>query len=278
MLRDFPSEVTYNSIFVLSSLAERQRGTTQRILEDLGVYAQSKDIYLFAGEPHSADDFRAFFANIRTKMPAGVGAILHIDMHGSVKEGLHILASNEFISWAELSRLCAQLNLYMRNNLILLLPVCYGQEMLRHVDVMANAPFNVFIGSEQELDAGFIADNFMLFYRDLVDGGNKIASFENVLSKKMIISHSERVFLISIARYFQQKCFGHGGQQRREDLLTEALKRVPNNRQSRRIYRSKIKAHVRPKPEIFERYADKFLCGKKPNFGFVDVLNFARIP
>jgi hypothetical protein len=72
-------------------------------------------------------------------------------MHGSAKDGLHIAASNEFISWAELSRLCERVNVHMRNNLVLLLPVCYGQEMLHHVDISAHAPFNLFIGSRAQL-------------------------------------------------------------------------------------------------------------------------------
>jgi len=278
MLLEIPTEITYNAIFVISSLAAHQKGTTKRLLEDLEDYAKTHDIFLFGAEPQSADDFRAQISGIITRMPPGIGALLHLDMHGSVKDGMHIAASNEFISWAELSRLCEQVNVHMRNNLVLLLPVCYGQEMLRHVDVLGHAPFNLFIGSEAELDAGFIADKFMPFYRSTVEGGNISAAFTEHLSTKMIMTSSEKIFFVGIGRYFRHRCLGQGGKQRREELLTAALQKVGNNRRTRRATRYKIKAHVRPRLATFEKYAGKFLCGRKPGFTFEDVLKMARIP
>jgi hypothetical protein len=278
MLREFPSELTYNSIFVVSSLAEHQKGTTRRIVEDLEVYAARNDIYLELDEPDSVAQFRSVFANIRGKMPPGVGAILHLDMHGSIEKGLNIVASNEFISWAELSRLSAELNLHMRNNLLLLLPVCHGVQLIRHIDMSKNAPFNVFIASKEELDAGFIADTFMPFYKQLTTDGNIISAFNEFLSDKMLLVHSEKIFLVGMARYFRHKCLGKGGQERRETLLTEVLKRTPKNRQSRRSHRARIKDFTKPRPELFERYVTTFLCGRRPSYSFTDVLDFARIP
>jgi hypothetical protein len=277
MLLEFPTEITYNAIFVLSSLAERQKGTTTRLLEDLELYAKTHDIFLFAAEPQSAQNFRELMAGIIARMPPGVGALLHLDMHGSIKDGLHIAASNEFIPWAELARLCESVNVHMRNNLVLLLPVCYGQEMLRHVDVMGHAPFNLFIGSPAELDAGFIADHFMPFYRGTVEGGNITTAFDEHLSAKMMMTSSEKIFFVGIGRYFRYRCLGQGGAIRREELLTEALRVVGNNRHNRRATRYKIKAHVRPRPETFVKYASKFLCGKSPGYSFDDVLKMARL-
>ena len=277
MLREFPSELSFNAIFVISSLDENQQGTTRRIVEDLEVYARISDIYLEVDEPRSATQFRSAFGNIRGKMPSGVGAILHLDMHGSIDRGLHIAGSNEFISWAELSRLCAALNLHMKNNLLLLSPVCHSVQMVRHIDMSKNVPFNVFIASKDEIESGFIADNFMPFYRHLVDAGNVIQSFDECLASKMLMVQSEKIFLVGMARYFRHKCFGNGGRQRREALLTEVLKAHPNNRKNRRRYRSAIKSHISPRPEIFERYATTFLCGRKPSYTFADVVDFARV-
>ncbi len=51
MLRAYPSEMTYNAIFIVSSLEEHQAGTTRRIVEDLELYARASDIYLEVAEP-----------------------------------------------------------------------------------------------------------------------------------------------------------------------------------------------------------------------------------
>jgi hypothetical protein len=117
----------------------------------------------------------------------------------------------------------------------------------------------------------------MPFYRGTVDGGNITTAFEEHLSSKMLMIFSEKIFFVGIARYFRNKCLGRGGAQRREELLTAALQKVENNnRHTRRSTRHKIKAYVRPKPVIFEKYAREFLCGKTPGFTFEDVMKMVR--
>jgi hypothetical protein len=106
---------------------------------------------------------------------AGV-PMLHLEVHGS-PEGLG-LASKEFLPWDTLAPCLRNLNVTVRNSIVLVLGVCSGAFAMT---AAANSPFEPspfygLVGPDQPVPVEYLPDAFEAFYSNLLRSGDFVAA------------------------------------------------------------------------------------------------------
>lgn len=208
-------------------------------------------------------------------MAASFGAkpIIHLDTHGLDDKGIFIDATKEFVAWSNLYALFRTINIKTGNNLCIVSTACYSMVLVKQISITEACPFFITLAPEHTVKSGLIQDAMVAFYKDALENLNILGAYEKHLKSGLSVFHSERMLAIVFARYFKFKCMGRGGRNRREDLLTQAVRAgIANNRHNRRVTRSIAKAMTRPTPRIVNRFADKFLIGKGIPFSFGELM------
>lgn len=200
--------------------------------------------------------------------------LLHLDMHGNEKHGLHIAASNEYVSWEELAVHLRRLNAATENNLCVVSAACFGLRAIMPVKLDQPTPFFVLIAPETVVKTGFLEKNIPEFYRELFQTGGIDNAYERHLSEKFKYFHCEKMLFTVVAKYIREGCKGGSGQARRERLLTEAfMQGLENTEDNRREIRRKIKDGLRPSQALLDRYASTFLVGRACSFDMERLLS-----
>jgi hypothetical protein len=94
-------ELSINSVIWISSFPEYEAGIVGRMIESMEAISQELSFGFQQITVSGSDelfkliDELACLARDEKMLP-----LLHFDMHGKAKEGLHISASDEFVSWA----------------------------------------------------------------------------------------------------------------------------------------------------------------------------------
>jgi hypothetical protein len=97
--------------------------------------------------------------------------MLHLEIHGHInREGL-VLASGEFLSWLDIAPHIRELNVAVRNSIVLVLGVCSGAFALT---AAANSPFEPspfygLVGPDRPIPGALLPDGFEAFYSTLLD-------------------------------------------------------------------------------------------------------------
>jgi hypothetical protein len=268
---------TVNSIFWITSVRPDERGTTQRVHDDLLPYLNSVGLPLQELSPQSASELLAMLDAIAREATRGTKPIIHFDTHGNATHGIYIAASGEFISWVQLIDTLRAINVATQNNLCVISAACFSLNAIRPLKITQACPFLMLIAPEQEVSFGFIEDNTFRFYQDLFAGSDITAAFEKNLSPALKVFHSERMLAISLTRYIRDNCIGKGGGRRREDLLTKVLSGgIPNNRYNKKMIRKVAKAMTKPSQRLIDEYAMTFLIGRKVEYTIDDLEALAR--
>jgi len=194
-------------------------------------------------------------------------------MHGSQERGLEIGRTGEFIDWESVVDSLRVINTKLNNELVVLITACHGLHAILPISFEKTAPFLCLIAPEEEVKVGHIEERVPEFYRELFSSGS-LAHASQKLGKEFKYFHSAEFLFRTLSRYIKEKCKGAGGQQRREDLLTEIMEtRLGEFPEKISEYRSKVKQHVAPNQELLDRYTSRFLLGKASNIKIDDLLN-----
>jgi hypothetical protein len=271
------STTVVNSIFWITSLHPKERGTTQRVHDDLLPYLNSIGLPFQAFNPQSAAELLATLDAIAGAASSGTKPIVHFDTHGNAKHGIYVAASGEFVSWVQLIERLRAINIATQNNLCVVSAACFSLHAIQPLKITQPCPFLMLIAPEREVTFGFIEDKTFGFYRDLFAGSNITTAFERHLAPALKIFHSERMLAISLTRYIRSSCIGKDGDRRREDLLTKALSGgIPNNRHNKRMIRKAAKVMTKPTQRLIDEYASTFLIGRKVEYTINDLEALAR--
>jgi len=161
-------ETIINYVLVIESLTERER-TGKDLFDDIlarralqhnygcgYAYAASKMDFLQALQ-------EVYFHVIHN----GMIPLLHIEAHGN-ENGLK-LADNSFISWNEIGYHLRNINVALKNNLILVLGACYGLHISSQIIPIFPAPFRVVVGPYEEVSKEAVQTGFEAFYEKFVN-------------------------------------------------------------------------------------------------------------
>ena len=263
----FTPRLSVNSLFWLTSLREDEKGVTRRVWEDLpGVFAveglPAEMIEITSAiELHSALTELVRLANL------GAKPMIHFDCHGSLERGLWLAASDEYMSWSELISLLRDINQACGNNLCVVSACCFSFEAVRFVDIHLTAPFGILIAPEGEVNAGFLEENMVAFYREMLALGDITSAMETRLKASFRMFHSEKMLAHVLTKYIDQGGMGRRLRERREALMKMAVpEEVELTKQTMAELRHLRDNMTKPTEDLIKRFIPGFLAGKAPAF------------
>lgn len=267
------TEFVCNAIVLISSAAEGEEGVPRRISEDLTGLAHQSGKFLFqhvAVDTH--EQFCARVHELEVAASKGLRPILHLDMHGDLERGLQLGESKEFVAWLPLVEMLRQVNIASGGNLLVILTACHGIRAIMPVSLEKPTPFFALIAPKKEISIWQIEAGIFPFFRSLM-GEENLDDALGHLGDQFQYFHSEKMLVVSVAKYIMLHCRGRGGRERRERLLTEVLAnpKIQNNRQNRRRYRREIKDFLKPNQELLDKYANRFLIGRRCSVTIADI-------
>jgi len=253
-----------NGIVFISAPRSGEDGLSRRIGEDINLLAISLGQFVFRHiTVTSKKQLIELLQSLESEVENGFRPIVHFDTHGSKENGLEIGETGELVSWDIITEELRKLNTASGNNLFVFVAACYGFYLLKALTIKKPCPFFIMFGPSDVVTFGEVESSVVPFYMKLFKTASVDAAIQ-ALSCQFEYFHSERMFLISFARYVREKCLGKGVRERRERLLTETFEetKLVNTKHIRRNLRKQIKQHLKPTPALMSRYAKRFMHGK----------------
>lgn len=264
---------TCNAVIWLRSLPDQDFGVSRRVVEDVRPIVRGAGYAFEEFDISNKSEFKEFIreAAIAIKC-SGVRPIIHVDMHGSVENGLSIASSGESISWAELCPMLQVLNVCSGNNLCVIATTCFALRAILPMNISRPVPFFALLAPEEEVQNWFIEQNIVGFYSDLVSTGQLDWPYWKHLSGGLKYFHCEKMLFIVVARYIRDACHGKGWRERKEMLLTEVLSQgMERTKENMSRVRSLLKSGLVPSDALLDRYSNQFLIGKRCSFTIDDL-------
>lgn len=249
--------INVNTLVVLESLADGELHTGTWLADDLAAELRQQQIAFGFGKVQDRRQFFGTLEGVRRKaIELGRRYIIHIDAHGSQRDGLRLEPSGEFVAWSELVDACREINLASLNNLVVVLASCHGFHAVLNVTIRELAPFCTLLGPTDVVSAGLVQDTFSTFYRQLFDTNDFSVALAG-LPPDFQVFHAERILVNAYLGYLRTQCRGDGRRERIDRLLSEVVVRgIPLNLS---VARKELKKVTRPDAAIYEEFKRRFL-------------------
>ena len=195
---------------MISALKQEELGPSRRLAENLLYLSNDNELFTFKHfTVNSLAELKKLLVEIKYHVKNGMKPIMHFDMHGNEKSGLEISPTKEMISWTELTDYLREINVATKNNLCVIACACFGLNAIMPLSIHSATPFLVLLAPEKEVLVGYLEDKIFPFYRTLIDTGSIDEAYNLHISEKFIYFHSEKMLVLSIARYIKVKCKKH---------------------------------------------------------------------
>jgi len=271
------SGITVNSLIWISSLEPGEKGTTDRVHDDLQPYFASIGLPLHAAEPKSGNELLAGLDALAKRVKEGLRPIIHFDTHGSKADGLYIAASDDFVSWQELVEKLRPINVATENNLCVVSAACFGMHAIKEINIGTAAPFFALIAPEHTVTFGFVEKRTVPFYEAVFKGLDIVSAHEKHLAPSFKLFLSEKMLIVGLTKYVMNHCLGKGRRKRVEGLVTQAVSSgMPNTPENRRMARRTAKQLIKPDQALVDRYEQSFLMGKKLGVAIEEIMDLAQ--
>lgn len=269
--------INVNRIHIISSQKPDDLQTARRLHEDLSVlHVVEKTPAIHFNQVANKNELHAVLDSIRRDCTLGTIPIIHIECRGSKDNGLE-LSSGEFASWQWFVNRCREINIACGQSLGLVLAACFGLYAIKPIKLDARAPFDYLIASGCEVSAGSIDEKMWPFYRQLFESASMELALA-VLGEEFKPFYAEKFLVVTLAKYIRGACMGRAKNQRREDLISDALSRgVPNTKANRRAMRKLFKEQISPRPALLNEYAQRFL-GRRCSVTFQELMTLVSQP
>lgn len=161
-------DISFNCIIVLQSLRDGEPETGEdlfnniisRRCDQLGVTSHLIKV-------KSRDEFFVAMESIREAVISkGYLPILHLEMHGS-EEGFQ-LGNYEQVDYEEVAKYCRDINIHLKNGLIVSLASCKGAYFYQVTDIMQPAPYCGYIGPKDKIYNDELLRDYSNFYNILL--------------------------------------------------------------------------------------------------------------
>lgn len=260
---EFVAECTFNKLFLIQSLEDGELKTGTRLaLDSLTPMCRELGFGLTAYDVRSKAQFLKALNTILTDSSnpeKPIYPILHFEIHGARdKSGLMLSPSGEIVAWAEFAAECRRINTACKNNLFVVMAVCYGYQSILAVDIKDVTPFCLLIGPERTVTAGYIEDRFPQFYATLIRQNDIDAAMLHLIDEyRMYLC--ERLFFRAFFKYTKEQCVGEGKQKRIEDLIERLQTNLGGELPNPEDVRKQLESVIKPDPDAFARFKARFL-------------------
>lgn len=265
--------INVNRIYIVSSIRSDDYQTAKRLHEDLlALHVANKSPEIHFIQVATVQELQGVLHTIKRDCELGAVPILHIECHGNQDSGLE-LASGESASWQWFVNRCREINISCGNSLGLVLAACFGLYVIKPIKLDARTPFAYVIASDSEVSAGSIDDKMVPFYRNLFETASMDSALA-ILGEEFKPFYADKFLVLTLAKYIRRGCMGRARDQRREDLISDAIGRgVPNTKANRKAMRKLFKDQVTPRPALLHEYAERFL-GRRCSVTFPELMSF----
>lgn len=269
--------VTYfknNSIFIIDGLADNDLQTAKRLYEDLKIKISTTNYgHCYYRKVNDSLALFNVLNEILERVKLGLRPIIHIEAHGDMTNGLQISGKNDFVSWKNLLVALQRINKNSFNNTGLSLPLCYGLDILRDIDIEQPSPFLFIVAPSGIIKAGIVESTMIHFYTDILQN-RSLESAKPIIIKSLHIIFSEQIFHVIFMQIFKNKFVGKGKESFINHILTElSINKKINPIEDIKGSRKSIKTLTSQPDFFFKKYGKKFMHGKM-NFDFNEVKNY----
>ena len=159
----------YSKIVIIQSLESDEVQTGDELLRGMAglAYEDSSLPPVFLINCSSANSFLTELDRLIVEAESGSIPILHVECHGSKKEGLEFENSST-LDWGRLSAALVRLNVATRFNLLAVFSACYGGEFLREMEAIAPAPCWCLVAPTEKVAVYEVMLGFREFYSKLL--------------------------------------------------------------------------------------------------------------
>lgn len=282
MIKNFSAECTYNKLIVVQSLPDGELKTGLRLAYDeLDPLCNQYQLGLDYVQVANEKQFIRFMWETKNEcndIKKPIFPIIHFDIHGLENKSGLVFSSGDELSWDKFIKYCREVNRACKNNLVIVLSVCYGFHSILKVDIKDVTPFYMLIGPDDIVKVDFIQKNIPNFYRTLIEKMNINLALEHLspIYKEYLC---ERLFVKSFYHYIRQHCKGKGKQDRIENLITQFRNHKGGVIDNIKVVRDQFKELVKPNEQTFYKYKDRFLLSNYPDninrfdFDYKDILD-----
>jgi hypothetical protein len=103
-----------------------ETGPTRCILEDLETLAGAGGFPVIERKVSDRSELLRVMSELAEHATGGLRPILHVDAHGSPKDGMLLAPSGDQVGWADVIELLQNLNVATGNNLVSVFALCFG--------------------------------------------------------------------------------------------------------------------------------------------------------
>jgi hypothetical protein len=194
--------------------------------------------------------------------------ILHIEAHGSAS-GIQV-SSDECLTWTEFKAELTTINEISRLNLLVILAVCGGANMVSIIQPVDRVPVRTLIGPNRIVSAGEIERASLAFYRTLFDAGEVRsawrATHDAVVPDQLTFAvfTAEHMLRYVMHHYLKTLCSEEALARREDDVTASALGNgLPIEKVEH--FREWFRSYARDHQGHFERLKQHFfLCDLYP--------------
>ena len=281
MAVEFLSEFSINSLIWVTSLDDDEMDMTIRIVQELHAYFQSISLEFFYYRIRNIQEFYNLLDHLEERARAGGRPMIHLDMHGN-KDGLAIKRGSgcdsdiEFAPWADVVPKLQAINVASRGNLCIVAGVCYALHAIREIHIDQPCAIHILVAPEEEVYVDLLDESTVDFYMELFSTGRIELAHEKHLSKQLKVFYSEKLLIVSLARYVKYCCIGEGGEERKKRLFQEGMRNRADTPENRESVRVSLEAFLQPDQALVQKYADLFLVGRPCPFSIEDVMQLVQ--
>jgi hypothetical protein len=219
------------NFIIVESLTEKDRKTGKGLYEDCLFWQVLKDKNISADFfPVSCfDELKSILLTTYKKIiETGIRPLLHFEFHGN--ESFFTLMDKIEIPWIKLTELLVEINIALRNSLIVIASACYGAHLISTVDIMERSPFFLLIGPKDSISEYTLLKGVIVFYQELFssfDIGNALKALKATDSNFKYLT-TEGMFIESFKHYVKEYCRGSGLENRIGQFISNREKEDPN--------------------------------------------------
>ena len=215
---------SFNTLYILDCLGEDELQTGKKLNEDLNdIPFRIRRTTIKYGKARTRAKFVDYFGAIMKDCLEGKLPILHIECHGSKKNGLEMPDGTLLLSWQELAALTRPLNEVTRNNLGIVLAACDGVYLAEQMTWVEPSPFAYLVGSDKSVGAGETSKSTRAFYSTLFDTMD-LPRAHSQMSEKFILYQAWQHFFHYLGAQYKEALIGSGKKKMVEQQLSNLTK------------------------------------------------------
>jgi hypothetical protein len=162
----------YNTIYIIESLDNSESHTGTMLYELIKNFEfKYTGVKTFLKTPKTKIEFFEVLSSINDSVQKhNCLPLIHLETHGN-QDGIQC-TNKDFITWGELYPFFIDINIKLKNTLIITTGICFGTNFYFNVDIDKPAPFFTLISSVSEITNNVILDSYERFYNELLNSEN----------------------------------------------------------------------------------------------------------